>query len=101
MVAGSRITANSICILRGSMAVPSSSPRAEVRMDAETRISANSAQLVTSTCGPWPGGAHPTPDGHPAPRGEEGLPRPGRDLLDGQHPDRDRGQGPVLDGALP
>ena len=54
MVAGSRITANSICILRGSMIVPSSSPSAEVSSDAKTRMSANSAQLVTCTCGAWP-----------------------------------------------
>src|ERR1035438_2863287 len=46
MVAGSRITANSICILRGSIIVPSSSPSEDVSSDAKTRMSANRPQFA-------------------------------------------------------
>src|SRR6202034_4490024 len=54
MVAGSRITANSICILRGSMIVPRSSPSEAVSSEAASRMNTNRAQLVTCTWGAWP-----------------------------------------------
>src|ERR1700691_5959295 len=55
MVSGSRMTAKTICILRGSTTVPSHRPSDAVRAEAATMTRASTNQFVTWMCGPWPG----------------------------------------------